>query len=315
MSPALWNWRAEAYHKSIVAEKFPEWLKRPWPSGDDFAYTRDLTADLGLHTVCQSARCPNQAECWKNRTATFMLMGNACTRSCRYCSVPAGAPEMLDEDEPAKIAEAIRRLELEHAVLTAVTRDDLPDGGAAHIAATIHEVKRVNPDTSIEMLVPDFLGEVEAIHLVLDSRPEIFSHNIETTRPLYPVLRGNRFDYEMAIGVLRTAANYSDHRAIVKSAMMVGHGETFEDVESTLHDLYEAGCHTVSIGQYMRPSSKQRAVAEYVHPGRFAAYEELAYNIGFRFAVAGPFVRSSYRSEDLMKQPFAREILQLGEVA
>ncbi len=294
--------------------KFPDWLKRPWHTGGDFTYTRDLTADLGLHTVCQSARCPNQAECWEKRTATFMVMGNACTRSCRYCSVPAGAPEALEADEPAKVAEAIRRLELEHAVVTAVTRDDLPDGGGAHIAAVLRAIKEVTPNTTVEILVPDFLGQQSAIEAVLDSKPEVFSHNIETVERLHGTLRGNRFDYRMALGVLKTAAAYDGHRAVIKSALMVGHGETMDDIRGTFHDLLEAGCHTVSIGQYMRPSSKQRPVEEYIHPDRFAEYEELAYNMGFRFAVAGPFVRSSYRSEDLMKQPFAREVLGLGVV-
>jgi lipoyl synthase len=294
-----------------MSQKFPEWIRRPWASGEDFAYTKSLIEDLGLHTVCQSANCPNMSECWQRRTATMMVMGNTCTRSCRYCSVPGGKPEELDADEPAKTAEAVRRLGLKHTVITAVTRDDLPDGGAGHIAETIRAIKDTSPRCTIEVLVPDFLGDEASIHTVLHARPEVFSHNIETVERLYPTLRGNRFDYRMALGVLNTAARYSGFRAIVKSAIMVGHGETAEDVQATFADLLEAGCDTVSIGQYMRPSKKQREVHEYVHPDQFAAYEALAYEMGFKFAVAGPFVRSSYRSEALLEQPFAKKMLSL----
>lgn len=289
-----------------MAEKFPDWIKRPWPAGGDFAYTKDLIGDLGLHTVCQSANCPNMSDCWQRRTATMMVMGNACTRNCRYCSVPGGHPEALDRDEPEKVAEAVRRLGLKHTVITAVTRDDLADGGADHIGRTIEAIKRVNPATTIEMLVPDFAGDPKAIRRVLDAKPEVFSHNIETVERLHPALRGRRFTYAQTLGVLKTAADYLGHRAIIKSALMVGHGESPAEVKATFRDLLDHGCVTVSIGQYMRPTPKQREVAEYVHPDQFKAYEALAYEMGFQFAVAGPFVRSSYRSEELLEQPFAQ---------
>ena len=285
---------------------FPEWIRRGWASGREFADTRGLIGDLGLHTVCQSANCPNIGECWQRRTATLMVLGNTCTRSCRYCSVPAGKPEAPDPDEPRNVAEAVRRMGLKHAVITSVTRDDLPDGGAGHIAATVEAIRAVNPATSVELLVPDFEGDPDAIDIVLRSQPEVFGHNIETVESLYPVIRSKRYTYDMALGVLERAARHNPP-VIVKSAFMIGHGETEDEVRGTLQDLLDHGCEAVSMGQYLRPTPKQRKVAEFVHPDQFKHYETMAYDVGFQFAVAGPFVRSSYRSEDLMKTEFARQ--------
>lgn len=282
-----------------MASRFPEWIRRPWASGQDFLFTKELVEGLELHTVCQSARCPNMAECWQRRTATLMILGNTCTRNCRYCSVPSGRPEAVDADEPRRVAEAIRKMGLRHAVITSVTRDDLPDGGAAHIAETVIQVRRMSPGTTIELLVPDFMGDRRAVETVLAVRPEVFAHNIETVERLYPTVRGRRCPYQTALGVLRQAADY-EPQVIVKSALMVGHGETDEEVRRTLHDLREAGCEAVCIGQYLRPTLKQREVEGFVTPERFKEYEEYAYGLGFGFAVAGPFVRSSYRSEELM---------------
>jgi lipoic acid synthetase len=245
-------------------------------------------------------------ECWQRRTATLMVLGNTCTRNCRYCSVPSGKPEAPAPGEPENAAEAVRRMGLRHVVLTSVTRDDLPDGGAGHIAATVGAIRRQSPGTTVEVLVPDFRGDPEAITAVLDALPEVFSHNIETVERLYPALRGRRYDYRGALEVLRVAARHP-RRPIVKSALMVGHGETEAEVRETLRDLLEAGCEAVNIGQYLRPTSKQREVEEFVHPDRFERYREMAYEIGFAFAVAGPFVRSSYRSEEMMEASFARE--------
>ncbi len=287
--------------------QFPEWIRRQWACGEDFAFTRALVQGLSLHTVCQSARCPNLGECWRGRTATFMILGNLCTRNCRYCSVPSGRPKgWVDEEEPEKVARAVLEMNLRHAVITSVTRDDLPDGGAAHFAASIKAVRRLNPPTTIEVLTPDFLGNPRSIATVLESSPEVFGHNIETVRGLYGTLRGQRYAYDLGLTVLRMAASFREP-VIIKSAIMVGHGETSEEVRRTLLDLLEAGCEAVCIGQYLRPSKKQREVVEFVHPDQFRAYEELAYALGFQFAVAGPFVRSSYRSEQMMQMPFARE--------
>jgi lipoic acid synthetase len=285
--------------------QFPEWLRRPWPSGQVFGYTKDTLASLRLHTVCQSAQCPNVGECWAKGTATVMVLGNTCSRNCTFCSVPSGRPEFDDPEEPRHVALAVQRMGLRHAVVTTVVRDDLPDGGAAHIAATIRAIHARTPGVTVEILVSDFGGDRPAIRTVLDARPEIFCHNIESVERLYPKVRDRRFDYRRALGVLSMAAEESP-RAIVKSALMVGHGETPDEVAATLHDLHAAGCEAVCIGQYLRPSPKQAEVAEFVPPGRFAAYEALAREIGFAFAVAGPFVRSSYRSEEILDTDLAR---------
>ncbi|MCC6490593.1 MAG: lipoyl synthase [Candidatus Hydrogenedentes bacterium] len=292
-----------------MASRFPEWIRRPWASGQDFSFTKDVVEGLELHTVCQSARCPNMSECWQRRTATLMILGNTCTRSCRYCSVTAGKPEPPDPDEPRHVADAIARMNLKHAVITSVTRDDLPDGGAGHIATTVLAVRQRCPQTTLELLVPDFQGDWAAVDTIMAVLPEVFSHNIETVERLYSTVRGRRCTYETALGVLRHAAEYRP-QAIIKSALMVGHGETPQEVEQTLRDLGDAGCEAVCIGQYLRPTLKQREVAEYVTPEQFSKYEALAYELGFAFAVAGPFVRSSYRSDELMKTEFARGRVQ-----
>ena len=283
---------------SIKKGKFPDWLKQGWASGSGFTYTKDLIDGQALHTVCQSARCPNIGECWSRRTATIMILGNACTRNCRYCSVPSGKPEAVEPDEPARVADAVSHMALRHTVITSVTRDDLPDGGAEHFAQVIEAIRAKSPTTTVEVLTPDFLGDKSAIQTVLEARPHVFSHNIETVARLYTSLRGPRYEYDMALGVLETTASLAP-ASVIKSAFMAGHGETPGEVRRTLEDLYQAGCQTVAIGQYLRPSKKQRAVAEFVTPGQFKAYEDMAYDIGFAFAVAGPFVRSSYRADEM----------------
>ncbi len=283
-----------------MGSPFPDWIKRQWASGENSEFTKSIVSRLGLHTVCQSARCPNQGECWKRRTATFMILGNVCTRNCAFCSVTSGHPEALDPDEPARVAEAVRELGTRHAVITSVTRDDLPDGGAAHFARTVAAVRAANPGTTVEVLVPDFLGEEAPVRTVLASVPEVFGHNIETVERLYDALRRRKITYRDALRVLETAAAHRSG-SIVKSALMVGHGEEPAEVRTTLTDLLAAGCEAVAIGQYLRPTPKQRRVTEFVTPEQFKAYEALAYELGFKFAIAGPFVRSSYRSEELLQ--------------
>lgn len=290
---------------AVSPKEFPAWIRRPWPNGDSFAEIKGLLGDLNLKTVCQSAHCPNQAECWGERTATFMVLGNVCTRHCTYCAVNSGRPEAADSDEPAHVAEAVKRLGLRHAVLTSVTRDDLPDGGAGHIAETIYAIRRVSPGTTIEVLVQDFEGVASALDLVIGARPEIFSHNIETVRSLHPKMRDRRFSYEGALGVLNYASVQREGYGFVKSAVMLGCGETPEEVRETLADLYAAGCHAVSIGQYLQPTPKHAAVQRFVSPEEFAEHEAAALSMGFLFAVAGPFVRSSYKSEVLLQSPSA----------
>ena len=283
-----------------MGSPFPDWIKRQWASGENSEFTKSIVSRLGLHTVCQSARCPNQGECWKRRTATFMILGNVCTRNCAFCSVKSGRPEALDPDEPARVAEAVRELGIKHAVITSVTRDDLPDGGAAHFARTVEAVRAANPGTTVEVLVPDFLGDEAPVRTVLASVPEVFGYNIETVERLYDALRRRKITYRDALRVLETAAAHHSG-SIVKSALMVGHGEEPAEVRATLRDLLAAGCEAVAIGQYLRPTPKQRRVTAFVPPEQFKEYEVLAYQLGFKFAIAGPFVRSSYRSEELLQ--------------
>lgn len=281
---------------------FPSWIRRPWPSGEAFREVKQLLEGLDLHTVCQSAHCPNQSECWGRRTATFMVLGKVCTRHCTYCAVNSGRPGDVDLGEPDKIAEAVRRLGLKHAVITSVTRDDLPDGGALHIAQTIRAIKAATPGTTIEVLVQDFNGEEPAIALVLEAQPEIFSHNIETVLRLHPRMRDRRFTFDQSLEVLCLAAQ-APGAHVVKSAFMLGCGETADEVRETLHALRNAGTQAVSIGQYLQPTPKHHDVERFVTPEEFAEHEAYAYQIGFDFAVAGPFVRSSYRSEELLEAP------------
>jgi lipoyl synthase len=294
-----------------MAGKFPEWLRRPWASGDDFGLTKGIVDDLKLNTVCQSAHCPNIGECWAKGTATVMVLGSTCTRNCTFCSVDSGKPTFDDPTEPKQVAEAVLRMKLKHAVVTTVVRDDMADGGAAHIADTIREIHALNPGTSVEILVSDFHGDQDAVETVLNAEPEIFCHNIETVRRLYPNIRDRRFTYDSALSVLTVARDLSP-RSIVKSAFMLGLGETEDEIKQTFEDLLEAGCEAVCVGQYLQPTQQQSDVQAYIHPDRFNAYQEMAYTMGFQFAVCGPFVRSSYRSEAILESDFARERLGLS---
>ena len=284
-----------------MARRFPEWIVRPWGAGETFELTKGLLDDLGVATVCTGARCPNIGECWSRKTATFLVLGKTCTRACRFCAVAQGTPAPVAPDEPRRVAEAVRRLGLAHAVITSVTRDDLPDGGAGHIAATVAAIRAVNPEATVEVLVPDFRGKESAVARVMAALPEVFGHNIETVARLYPVLRGFRHDYGRSLDVLAQAGAQSQGTA-VKSGIMVGHGETATEVWQTLIDLRDAGCQAVSIGQYLQPTPRQRPVAAFVPPDEFAAYEEEAYRLGFTYVASGPLVRGSYRSEELIER-------------
>ncbi|MFP6582399.1 MAG: lipoyl synthase [Candidatus Hydrogenedentota bacterium] len=297
-----------------MAGKFPEWLRRPWASGQGFDLTKDIVDDLKLNTVCQSAHCPNIGECWARGTATVMVLGSTCTRNCTFCSVDSGKPTFDDPHEPVQVAQAVLRMKLRHAVVTTVVRDDMPDGGAAHIAETIREIHAQNPGTTVEILVSDFRGDRDAIETVLAAEPEVFCHNIETVQRLYPKIRDHRFTYESALSILRIAREQSP-RSIIKSAFMLGLGETQDEIKATLGDLLEAGCEAVCIGQYLQPSKQQSDVHEYIHPDQFNAYQEMAYTMGFQFSVCGPFVRSSYRSEAILDSEFAKTRLGLSTTA
>ncbi|HOJ69666.1 MAG TPA: lipoyl synthase [Candidatus Hydrogenedentes bacterium] len=277
-------------------QRFPEWLVRPWSGGSAQEEVRELLDGLHLHTVCQSARCPNLGECWARRTATFMILGNTCTRHCRFCAVRSGTPLPVDETEPERVAEAVRRLGLAHTVVTMVTRDDLPDGGAGIVARTIRAIRKDSPATTVEVLTSDFGGCAEAIRVVTDAAPDVFGHNIETVRRVTPRARDRRFSYEQSLQTLAIAREQM-RTGYVKSAFMLGWGEEEVEVMETLRDLRGAGCDIVAIGQYLQPSQRHGSVRQFIHPDIFRKYEAAARDMGFRFAVAGPFVRSSYRAE------------------
>lgn len=264
-----------------------------------FAHVHELVGDLGLHTVCKSAKCPNIHECWGHGTATLMLLGNFCTRACRFCAIPAGRPRGLDRDEPRRAAEAAKRMNLRHVVLTSVARDDLPDGGAGIFAETIRAIRRELPGATVEVLTPDFQGNMENLSIVLEARPDVFNHNLETVKRLQAAIRPQA-SYGRSLAVLRAAAESPDPPA-VKSGIMVGLGETDEEVSEAMRDLYEAGVRLLTIGQYLQPTKAHRPVARFVPPEQFEAYEREARAIGFLGVASGPMVRSSYRAEDLLR--------------
>lgn len=271
----------------------PEWLKIKLPMGDLSRHVQDTIRDNALHTICTSGRCPNQGECWGCGTATFMIGGDICTRACRYCNVTTGKPLPLDAGEPERVAESVKLLKIKHAVLTSVDRDDLPDLGAAHWAAVIRAVKKVNPTVTMEVLIPDFQARTELIDLVIAEKPEVISHNMETVRRLTPSIR-SRATYDGSLKVLKYVA---DSGITSKSGIMLGLGETRDEILAVMDDLLEVGCRVMTIGQYLRPSLKNVEVQEYVTPETFAEYARIGKEKGFRFVESGPLVRSSYHAE------------------
>ena len=277
--------------------RYPDWMKKPF-SPDHVAQEVDgLVHDLKLATVCQSAVCPNLRECYSQRQLTFMILGDVCTRSCRFCAVEHGRPQAVPADEPWRVAEAVGRLKLRHVVITSVARDDLQDEGAAHFVAVIQTVCQRNPGVTVEILVPDFHGRQALLDTVLDEgRPEVFAHNVETIRRLSPLLRPQA-DYDRSLSVLRCAA-LRQRRSLVKSSIMVGLGETQQELSEVFQDLRRAGATHLTIGQYLRPDAAHLPVMDYVSPSRFKRYEQLAYGEGFSWVKAGPFVRSSYHAVD-----------------
>ncbi len=271
----------------------PDWLKIKLPMGDLSRQVQDTIRDNGLHTICTSGRCPNQGECWGCGTATFMIGGDICTRACRYCNVTTGKPLPLDPGEPQRVAESVKSLKIKHVVLTSVDRDDLPDLGAAHWAAVIRAVKTFNPSVTMEVLIPDFQGRTELIDQVIAEKPEVISHNMETVRRLTPSIR-SRATYEGSLKVLRHVA---DSGITTKSGIMLGLGETREEILAVMDDLLQVGCRVMTIGQYLRPTLKNVEVQEYVTPETFAEYARIGKEKGFRFVESGPLVRSSYHAE------------------
>jgi lipoic acid synthetase len=274
----------------------PEWIKVRLPSNPVFWSTKEVVADLRLHTVCEEAQCPNRWECWSQGTATFMIAGERCTRACGFCAVSTAKPFALEADEPERVAEAVRRMKLKHVVVTAVARDDLQDGGAEHFARTIRAIRAMDAGIVIEVLTPDFNGREASIQAVLDAGPEIFNHNLETVERLTPVVR-SRAKYRLSLEVLARAGGLSP-RTVTKSGIMLGLGEREPELFQALDDLREAGVRVLTLGQYLRPTPAHLPVVSYIHPDQFAAYREIAYGKGFEHVSAGPLVRSSYHAGD-----------------
>jgi lipoyl synthase len=283
----------------LKRRKKPAWLKRKLPVGPEFEGVRALIESGKLHTVCQEARCPNIWECFSHRTATFLILGAHCTRNCRFCAVQAGHPEPIDPEEPARVAEAAEAMGLKFVVVTSVTRDDLPDGGAGHFARTIREVRRRIPDAGVEVLIPDFRGNPAALEAVLDAEPTVCNHNVETVPRLYPTARPEA-DYRQSLELLERAARIAP-RTPIKSGLMLGLGETEAELAATLADLRAAGCAVLTLGQYLQPSSAHLPVERYVPPDEFEAWRERGLEMGFSEVAAGPFVRSSYRAGELCR--------------
>src|SRR3977135_12424 len=277
------------------AEK-PPWIKVRLPSNPVFFSTKALISDLRLHTVCESAQCPNRWECWSQGTATMMLAGERCTRACGFCAVTTAKPFALEEDEPQRVAEAVRRMGLKHVVVTAVARDDLKDGGANHFARTIEAIRAMDPSVVIEVLVPDFHAQEWCIQIVLDAAPDIYNHNMETVEPLTPMVR-SRAKYRTSLRVLKRAKELSP-KVVTKSGVMLGLGETEPELFQTMDDLREIGCQVLTMGQYLRPSPNSLPVVEYIRPEQFEFYGEIARKKGFEHVAAGPLVRSSYHAAD-----------------
>ena len=272
----------------------PGWLKVRAPGGANYAHLKQLMRELDLHTVCEEARCPNVGECWEHGTATFMILGDVCTRNCAYCAVAHGRPLTFDPAEPARVAEAVTRMQLRHVVLTSVDRDDLPDFGAWAFAETITQIKASNPNTSVEVLVPDFQGNEASMRLVLDARPEIYNHNTETAPRLYKKARpGGR--YERVLQIFRFAKSYAPDIP-TKTGIILGMGETNEEVLATMEDLRTVDVDILTIGQYLRPSDGHIALDRYVTPADFAMFRERGLAMGYRHVESGPLVRSSYHA-------------------
>lgn len=271
----------------------PPWLVQRVPANAEYGQVSCLIRQLELNTVCQSAHCPNLGECFGNGTATFLILGGICTRRCAFCVVPKGEPSNVDEGEADKVAQAVVALKLKHVVITSVTRDDLPDGGAGQFAACIGKVHQASPSTSVEVLTPDFKGDHTALYSVLVARPTVFNHNIETVPSLYSVVRPLA-DYKRSLRLLEAVARTS--ALVVKSGLMVGLGETPDEVASVFSDLAAVGVTGVTVGQYLRPSPEQLPVVDYIHPDQFREYEQMAYAAGLKKAVCGPLVRSSYHA-------------------
>jgi len=294
------------------SQRLPAWLAKPFPPARPLLEVKRVLSELKLHTVCQSAECPNLGECFSRQTATFMIMGDICTRNCRFCAVEKGIPEPLESKEPARIARAVKNIGLGHVVVTSVTRDDLYDGGAEHFANTIAAIREINQSATVEVLVPDFGGSQLAVKIVVESRPDIFNHNLETVPRLYKKVTPEA-DYRRALQVLKLVKEW-DRDILTKSGMMLGLGETEEEILEVMKDLCRIGCDFLTLGQYLAPSKSHLPVARFVPPEEFQDIAAKGKKLGFRGIASGPFVRSSYRADELLKQG-QRDIIGIDKLA
>ncbi len=292
LTPAADSNKNEATHPDGTLKK-PNWLRVKLPTGESYRHVRGLVDDHKLHTICESGNCPNMGECWGSGTATFMILGNTCTRSCGFCAVATGRPDPVDWDEPQRVAEAIYLMKVKHAVITSVDRDEIKDGGSIIWYNTIRAVKSLNPNTTLETLIPDFKGEKENIQRIIDAAPEVVSHNIETVERLTRRVR-IQAKYWRSMEVIRTLKAGGMR---TKSGIMLGLGETKEEVIQTIRDLKDNGCDVITIGQYLQPTKKHLPVQRFVHPDEFAELREIGYGLGLDYVESGPLVRSSYHSE------------------
>jgi lipoic acid synthetase len=283
----------ESFSINPTQRKKPDWLRVKLPIGENYKHVRQLVDQHKLHTICESGNCPNMGECWGAGTATFMILGNVCTRSCGFCSVATGRPDAVDWDEPQRVAEAILLMKVKHAVITSVDRDELPDGGSTIWYNTIKAVRALSPTTTLETLIPDFKGNKSDIHRIIEAGPEVVSHNIETVERLTRQVRVQA-KYWRTMEVIRTL---KEGGMRTKSGIMLGLGESKEEVVQTLHDLKDNGCDVVTVGQYLQPTKKHLPVERFVHPDEFAALREIGYQLGLDYVESGPLVRSSYHSE------------------
>ena len=290
--------RIEARNAAVPIERKPEWIKTRANMGPEYTELRSLVAREGLHTVCQEAACPNIFECWEDREATFLIGGDRCTRRCDFCNIDTGKPEPLDRDEPRRVAESVQTMKLKYATITGVTRDDLEDEGAWLYAETIRKVHELNPGTGVEMLAPDFSGKSVLLNEVFETRPEVFAHNLETVPRIFKRIRP-AFRYERSLDVITQARDFG---LITKSNLILGMGETREEVSQALVDLHGAGCDLITITQYLRPTAKHHPVERWVKPNEFVQISAEAEAIGFAGVMSGPLVRSSYRAGRLFKQ-------------
>ncbi|MFN2432021.1 MAG: lipoyl synthase [Gemmatimonadota bacterium] len=293
-----------------IRERKPEWLKVRAPGGERYTSLKAILRDLELNTVCEAAHCPNVGECWGHGVATFMILGDTCTRGCRYCAVSKGVPRELDLAEPERVADAVRRMRLDFVVITSVDRDDLADGGASIFAETVRAVRRECPGTGIELLTPDFQGSEAALRTVLEAGPDILNHNVETVPRLYRLARGGGV-YDVSLGVLESVKRLAPD-VVSKTGMMLGLGEEPHEVVGVMRDLLERGVEILTLGQYLRPSAWHLEVARYVSPAEFRELAELGESLGFRHVEAGPLVRSSYRADRQAAAAHAKEALRAG---